>query len=145
MPNILACVIPGDPIAKKRPRFFRKGSFVGAYNDQQTEESRFLWEIKQQISPHFKPFEGPLRLTLIYVVKRPKAHFGTGKNANKIKPSAPIHCTNNKDLDNYIKFTLDCLNGVAFKDDRQVVEIKAKKVYCGPGEEPETNIVVEAL
>jgi len=32
------------------------------------------------------------------------------------------------DLDNYVKLTLDALNGVAWEDDRQVVRISAVKV-----------------
>jgi Holliday junction resolvase RusA-like endonuclease len=31
-------------------------------------------------------------------------------------------------LDNYVKLTLDALNGVAWEDDRQVVRIRAVKV-----------------
>jgi Holliday junction resolvase RusA-like endonuclease len=35
--NELLITIPGKPIAKKRPRFARRGKFVTTYNDQQTE------------------------------------------------------------------------------------------------------------
>lgn len=53
-----------------------------------------------------------------------------------------IKHTKKPDLDNLIKFTKDCLNGVAWHDDSQVVEYGAmKKVY---GDEPMTRILIEA-
>ena len=38
-------------------------------------------------------------------------------------------CDNSSDIDNYIKAILDALNGVYFKDDKQVVEVFASKKY----------------
>ena len=49
---------------------------------------------------------------------------------------------NDKDIDNYAKFALDCLNLVCYKDDSQIVELSAKKVY---GENPRTIIIIEEL
>jgi len=43
------------------------------------------------------------------------------------------YCSNNSDIDNYIKAILDSLNGVFFIDDRQVVEIFARKIYSNKG------------
>jgi len=43
------------------------------------------------------------------------------------------YCSNNSDIDNYIKAILDSLNGVFFIDDRQVVEIFARKIYSNEG------------
>ena len=39
------------------------------------------------------------------------------------------YCSNNADIDNYIKAILDSLNGVFFIDDKQVVEVFARKMY----------------
>jgi phage terminase large subunit GpA-like protein len=36
--------IPGPPIAKKRPKFARRGKFVTTYNPQDSEEGR--WKVK---------------------------------------------------------------------------------------------------
>ena len=43
------------------------------------------------------------------------------------------YCSNNSDIDNYIKAILDSLNGVFFIDDKQVVEIFARKIYSKEG------------
>ena len=42
---------------------------------------------------------------------------------NKIRP------TKKPDIDNIIKAVLDALNGVAYKDDTQVVQVMATKKY----------------
>ena len=33
--------------------------------------------------------EGPVRVTLMFRFPRPKGHYGTGRNADKVKDSAP--------------------------------------------------------
>lgn len=48
------------------------------------------------------------------------------------------HCKK-PDIDNYLKYILDCMSGIVFKDDAQVWSISAKKVY---GVEPCTEIFV---
>jgi len=121
--------IPGKPIAKKRPRFARRGKFVMTYNDQETEEGRFLLEVKQQWKE--KPIEGNITLRVAFIMPRPKSHYGTGKNSGAPKPSAPTYHTQKPDLDNLVKFVKDCLNGVCWRDDSQVVSLIASKSW-GP-------------
>jgi len=117
-------IIKGKPIAKARPKFYRRGKDVGTYNPQETEEGRWLWEAKQQIT---ECFDGPVFVFINFQFARPKSHFGTGKNSDNMKYSSPILHTQKPDLDNCIKFVLDCLNGHAFKDDKQIVYIHATK------------------
>lgn len=130
-------IISGNPVAKRRPRFARRGKFVMTYSDQETEEGRFLWEVKQQTKQ--LPIEGPIKISCIFYMPRPKSHYGTGKNADKLKLNAPIFHTKKKDLDNLLKFCYDCLNGIAWKDDSQVVESMAKKLYS---DNPRTEIKI---
>ena len=128
--------IPGPPIAKKRPRFARIGKGVRTYSDQQTEEGKFLLLAQQQVT---EQMEGPLKVSCCFYMPRPKGHYGTGRNAGKLKASAPRWHTNKPDIDNYIKFLLDCLNGLAWKDDAQIVFLDAIKCYA---ETPKTVIEV---
>ena len=130
-------IIPGNPIAKKRPRFARRGKFVTTYNDQETEEGRFLWEIKQQIKR--PPIKEPIKISCIFYMPRPKSHYGTGKNVGKLKLNAPALHTKKPDLDNLEKFVYDCLNYVVWKDDSQIVESIAKKFYS---DKPKTEIKI---
>jgi len=122
------------PIAKTRPRFARRGKYVMSYNDQKTDEGLFLFELRRCIG-ETKKFTEPLRLTLEFYLPRPKSHYGTGKNAGKVKKSAPYYHTQTPDIDNLCKFIMDCLNGYLWLDDKQVFDLSAYKFWCDPGKE----------
>jgi Holliday junction resolvase RusA-like endonuclease len=129
--------IHGKPIAKKRPRFARRGKHVVTYNDQETEEGLWLLDAKKQIA---EKLNGPVVVEVVFSMPRPKSHFGTGRNAGILKPSAPKEHTQKPDIDNLIKFVLDCLNhcGV-WHDDNDVVRIVARKLWS-PGDYGGTSI-----
>ena len=129
MPQELYFVVKGKPIAKKRPRFVRRGKFVGTYNPQETEEGRFLWDVKAQIGNR-KPIEGPIIIQMTFYMPRPKNHFGSGKNEGVLKKTAPRFHTSTPDLDNLEKFVFDCLNGVVWIDDALVVKATSIKAYA---------------
>jgi len=133
--------IPGKPIAKARPRFARRGKFVTTYNDQETEESKFLWEVKQQLDIK-KPYECPISVEVGFYFDRPKSQFGTGKNAGVIKGSAPFYHIKRPDLDNLEKFVLDCLNGYVWRDDSQIFNIESQKLYV-ENTQPETILIIK--
>lgn len=134
-------IIPGEPIAKKRPRFARRGKFVSTYNDQQTEEGKFIAQALAQLNGK-SPVTGPVMLKLSCYKSRPKGHYGTGRNAGKLKKSAPWFPTTKPDLDNYVKFVLDCLNEIVFKDDAQVVMESSVKHYS---DKPRTEIEIAEI
>ena len=54
----------------------------------------------------------PVRADIEFVFPRPKSHYGTGKNADVLKPSAPKYCTSrgNGDIDKLARSTLDGLS-----------------------------------
>lgn len=138
---MLKITIPGNPIAKKRPRFARRGKFVTIYSDQETEEGKAFLQIKEQVNGH-KPFEGAVSVRSVFYMPRPKNHFGTGRNDGKLKPSAPKYHTKKPDIDNLIKFYYDIMNVLVWEDDAQVVSESSEKKYCRPGEQPGIEIDV---
>lgn len=136
--------IPGDPIAKKRARFARKGRFVHVYSDQETEESKWIMQMREQLNKYrfesgFGPiFKGPVEIKIIFWVRRPKSHYGTGKNYGIVKASTPKFPTGKPDIDNYVKFAMDCLNHCSiWPDDSYVVGEATKKRYGSPRTEIE--------
>ena len=71
------------------------------------------------------PFYGrdtPVNLSVLFFFGYRKIDFGTGKNANKLKNSAPKFMLGKKDLDNLLKPLKDGMQGVIYHDDKQVVE-----------------------
>ena len=134
-------IIDGPPIAQKRPRFFRRGNRVGTYNPQESEAGQWLLQAIPQIG---KKLDGPLDLGCLFIFPRPKAHYGTGRNAWKLKASAPKHHIKTPDCDNLVKWVKDCLNGRAYDDDKQVVTIQATKKYVdGSEDHPRTEIFLK--
>jgi Holliday junction resolvase RusA-like endonuclease len=125
--NALSLKIPGAPIAKKRPRFFRRGKFVGTYNCQDTEEGNFRWHIKSQIgdmAPLGK--EVPIRLVCHFFMPIPES---ASKKAKEGMANLSIKHLKKPDVDNLLKFVKDCANGLLWHDDCQVISVQASKAY----------------
>lgn len=75
---------------------------------------------------------GPLEVSLTFVRARPKGHYGSGRNADKIKASAPQWPTTKPDVDKLSRGCLDALTGVLYRDDAQVVRKTVAKFYGAP-------------
>lgn len=75
--------------------------------------------------------EGGVMLDLRFYFARPKGHFGTGRNAGRLKDSAPKRPISRStgDLDKLVRAVLDALTGIAFADDSEVVKIRTSKRY----------------
>jgi Holliday junction resolvase RusA-like endonuclease len=76
--------------------------------------------------------DGPLEMELVFVLARPKAHYGTGRNSGVVKPSAPEFPATRPDVDKLSRAVLDALSGVVYRDDAQIVEKVARKRYGAP-------------
>lgn len=74
----------------------------------------------------------PLTVRITFSMKRPRSHYGTGKKANTIKPTAPDYPAVTPDLDKLVRSTLDGLGEAGvWHDDSRVVRLTAVKLY-GP-------------
>jgi Holliday junction resolvase RusA-like endonuclease len=129
--------IQGVPIAKKRPKFARRGKFVTTYNQQETEEGRFILDVRQQFKGVL--IEGPISLRTEFHMPIPK---GTSQKKIELMLLNTICHTKKPDVDNLVKFTKDCLNGEVWKDDSQVVSLRANKFYSS---QPKTRIWIEEI
>ena len=134
----LVFVIPGTPIAKKRPRFFRRGWGGGAYNCQTTEEGRFMWEVHRQLPRGFAPLARGVAVELecYFYLPIPKA---VSRKQRLMMEGHIIKHTKKPDLDNCLKFVKDCMNKVVWYDDSAVVREVLGKEYS---DNPRTEIVV---
>lgn len=84
----------------------------------------------------------PVRLSMTFTRPRPKGHFGTGRNASKLKASAPEHPTTTPDTLKLARAVEDSLTGIFYKDDSQVVEHRLYKVY---GHQYMVEVVAETI
>lgn len=112
-----------EPVSLKRHRHRLTG---GTYDPSKKEKDEFVNMINDMPS---EKMTNPIKCGLNFYCKRPKSHYKTGKNSHILKETSPKYNTNNKDLDNMVKFILDALNGKLYIDDCQIVEINCKKLY----------------
>lgn len=75
---------------------------------------------------------GPLYLRVDFYFARPKGHYGTGRNADRLKASAPEFPTGRPDCTKLLRGLEDALTGVLWRDDAQVVYQAVRKFYGEP-------------
>lgn len=74
----------------------------------------------------FSPFEGPVILNLLFVLPRVKGHWTPG---GTLRRNAPPWHTKKPDVLKLTRAVEDCLTGVVWKDDAQIVDEHIVKFY----------------
>jgi Holliday junction resolvase RusA-like endonuclease len=83
---------------------------------------------------------GSVWVSVAFRLARPAHHYGTGKNAAKLKQSAPRWPVVYPDIDKLVRCTLDALSGVLFTDDSCVVSLYVGKQYAQGSEDEGATI-----
>lgn len=127
-PPVLVFVIPGDPVAKGRPRVSTAGGFARAFTPKRTRvyESIVRDAAVRAVADAGGawPLAGPVRVELLAVFRRP------GRLFRRKDPDGVVLHDRRPDLDNVIKAVLDGMDGAGvWQDDAQVAEVTARKVY----------------
>jgi len=110
-------------------------------------------DVKEAALTHYdgEVIDQAVEIEIIFLFARPKSHYGTGKNARKLKPSAPVFVTSKGigDVDKLQRSTYDALSessgGSVIKDDALIVQNRNMKRYCVGGENPGAKITVRTL
>ena len=129
--------IHATPKPKGRPRVTRSGH---AFTPKATREYEKLivseWSIQHGKAT---PIENPIAVRVMFYMPIPKAT----SNKARERMAAGLEVPAKKpDIDNLLKAVLDALNGKAYHDDKQIVEISAKKLYSN---EPRTEVFISEL
>lgn len=83
---------------------------------------------------------------MTFYLRRPKGHYGTGRNALVVKDSAPVAPKGKPDLDKLARATFDALSDAGmWDDDAQVVRAVLVKRYAGATQAPGAVIVVREV
>jgi Holliday junction resolvase RusA-like endonuclease len=77
--------------------------------------------------------DGAVRVSLTFYLRRPKAHYGTGRNAGILKPNAPAVVTVKPDVDKLTRAVFDSLTTAGvWTDDCRAWDLTAAKLYADP-------------
>jgi len=88
---------------------------------------------------HTEVFRDPIILGLIFLMLRPKYHFGK----KGLKPSAPADHIISPDLLKLARSTEDALTGVIWADDAQIISEHITKRYALKDESPGCWVLVD--
>lgn len=116
--------IPGKPQGKARPRF---NTYTGrTYTPSKTGAyEKFIALCYRQAGG--KLLDGAIRIDIKAYYPIAKSHTKKNKAAME---SGEIKATIKPDIDNVAKAVLDGLNGIAFEDDKQVINLRIAKAYA---------------
>lgn len=133
-------IIPGQPVAKGRPRFARVGAGVRAYTPAKSQRWEDFAALCMRSQVGMTLYDEPLVLTGVVVFERPQ-------RLNRKKDTADrIPHTSKPDLDNAAKNFMDALTkGGIVKDDACICGFFLSKWYAAKGEAPHMTVTLSGL
>jgi Holliday junction resolvase RusA-like endonuclease len=129
---MIRLIIPGEPQAKGRPRFFpirtKAGrTFSRAVTPLKTRTyETLIQELFVLAYPGFMPMEGPLSMEVDAYLRIPKS---ASRRRRDMMEGGTIVPEKRPDVDNILKSAGDALNGLAFRDDSQIAEAIIRKRF----------------
>lgn len=132
---VMKFIVYGPPRGKSRPRAnvvpTTNKYYVNMYTDSKTTsyEQSVAYSFYEQIGS-VPPTDKNLKISITAVFPIPKSQ---PKRIKEQMLAGQIYPNKKPDIDNIIKIVLDGLNKVLYQDDKQVIELSAKKQY---GETP---------
>ena len=133
--------VPGTPRGKQRPRVVRQNGRTISFTPDQTVQYENLVRWCYKTAENSKRFPDDMPLKVII-----NAYYEIPKSASKKKRAqmldGELRPTKKPDADNIAKIICDALNGIAYRDDAQVVTCIIQKWYS---EEPSVSVEIEEI
>ena len=128
-----------EPVPQLRPRVSSRGGYVRVYDPPKVKNFKNLLRSLATNQYSRPPLIGPLSVSLTFYRPVQKSISKTEREQRLSNESKPVV---KPDTDNYIKATLDALNGVLWHDDAQIVKITGEKRY---GDHPRITVSVKPM
>lgn len=121
-PVVATFTVDGEPISKARARFTKRGNKTVAYTPEKTKagEQMMAWKFRAAAKGWKVNDTDYFGVTALFF--------------NETRQR--------RDVDNMVKLILDGLNGICWKDDNQVTEISARKMFRTPKGQARTEVMV---
>jgi Holliday junction resolvase RusA-like endonuclease len=140
--------VPGLPQSRGSKRAFpfkkKNGGLGVSVSDNNPKSKDWMASISHEADDAMNGarFVGPIGLRLTFTMPRPKSHYGTGKNASVLKPTAPKYHTSKPDRGKLARAVEDALTQIVYVDDSQVCCGPIEKVY---GDRPGVEIEITPM
>lgn len=137
--------VPGAPRGKGRPRFTRQGV---TYTPKETtayekEVKAAFYKARSEYAARtgheLKLIQGQVALVIVAYFEIPKSCTKKARDRIMAEEDLPMK---KPDVDNIAKIIGDALNGVAYRDDKQVIALFAAKVYDTDGRGPRVSVKI---
>lgn len=135
-------VVPGEPVAKGRPKFTVRGGFAKVYTPAETLKAEEVIRCHAQNAMRglgLQPTGRPLYVKIFVFKGIPESW---PKRKTELALAGEILPTGKPDADNYMKLALDALNGIVWLDDCQITDTYCKKRYS---DTPHMKIIITEL
>lgn len=137
----LRFTVLGEPQGKGRPIFSTFGGRVSARTPEKTVEYENLIKAVYRRANPDRKFSDEAMLDLRVV-----SFYGIPASASNRRRMAmlagEVRPTKRPDADNILKVVADSLNGVAYRDDAQIVDTQIRKFYSS---QPRIEIIIQEV
>ena len=127
--------IPGKIKAKQRPKFGQGRTYTPTDTINYENYIKILYQ--QECKNHFT---GPVKMVITAYFQMPASKTKTERALAKFLTELP-YPVKKPDTDNIGKIVADSLNGIAYKDDIQVVDMQIFKKWSNAEEYVEVEII----
>ena len=107
----------------------KNGRPIVAAKDDNPNSKIWMAEVRSAAASAFgrgrQLINEPIVLSIQFYFARPQSHFGSGRNAGVLKPTAPLIHAQSPDLAKLIRCFEDALKGVVWTDDKLVYRYEA--------------------
>lgn len=117
--------IAGKPQGKARPRFSRGHAYTPDATKKYETMTAFLY--RRAANGFSFDKETPISVTILVYFSVPKS---ASKKKKEVMLYGGIRPVRKPDADNIAKIILDALNGTAYHDDAQIVQLSVRKQYA---------------
>ena len=128
-----------EPVEQARPRATRMGRGIRLYDPKKVSVYKKQLGMMCRFQYKQAPLAGPLKVEMNFFRH---VQSSVSKKERKLRLSGRHRPVVKPDTDNYIKSTLDGLNGILWEDDNQIVDLIAHKYYS---DNPRVEIEVTQL
>lgn len=135
----VAFTILGEPVGKQRPKFSRQGEYVKTYTPEKTVnyENLVKLEYRRQVGDVCFDKDTPLDMRITAYHSIPNS---VSKKKRQAMIDRKIRPLKKPDSSNITKAVEDALNGIAYKDDSQIVDSQTRRFY---GEQPRVVVTIQ--